>query len=173
MTEAAPASSSSATNVCKRHRFTVCCYDTEMVLLDDDVQRIRDLGFKESYFAADSDDGFKMLKNGVQGRCVFHDGKQCTIYTKRPAGCKLYPVIYDENIDRPVKDRLCPFRSEFDLSLKGKQEVTDVYYGLMQERQHNKTRRGEDASTTFLNSLTHTISRKGKGNGDNRAHIQD
>lgn len=38
LTESAPSSlSSSATNVCKRHRCTVCCYDTEILLLDDDV----------------------------------------------------------------------------------------------------------------------------------------
>ena len=130
-----------------------------MLLLDDDVQRIKDLGFTESYFAVDSDDGFKMLKNGDQGRCVFHDGNQCTIYANRPAGCKLYPVIYDERIDRLVKDRSCPFRTEFDLSLKAKQEITDVYYGLMQERQHNKTRRGKDASTTFNSSDSHDKSK--------------
>lgn len=105
-----------------------------MPLLEEDVQRITDLGFKESFFAASSD-GFKTLKNSSHGRCVFHDGQKCTIYANRPTGCKLYPVVINENMNRPVKDRLCPFRSEFDLSLKAKEEVTEVYLRLMNESQ--------------------------------------
>jgi uncharacterized protein len=109
-----------------------------MLLLDDDVQRIVGLGFEESYFARTSSDGFKMLKNSNLGRCVFHDGKKCVIYPDRPAGCKLYPVIFNENQNRPVKDRLCPFRTEFDLTLEAKQEITDAYFRLMDERQPNR-----------------------------------
>jgi uncharacterized protein len=135
-------SSTGVTNVCKRHHCVSCCYDTEMLLLDDDVRRIKDLGFEESCFAIYSH-GFKMLKNSGQGRCVFHDGKRCTIYENRPAGCRLYPVIYDENTNRPVKDRLCPFRAEFDLSWKAKQQMTDVYHSLMIQRQNNKISQGE------------------------------
>jgi uncharacterized protein len=120
-------------NVCRTHHCVSCCYDTEMPLLDDDVQRIVALGFEESYFTTNSD-GFEVLKNSDQGRCVFHDGKQCTIYANRPAGCKLYPIIFNENLNRPVKDRLCPFRAEFDLSLESKQELTNVYHRLMREK---------------------------------------
>ncbi len=105
-----------------------------MLLLNDDVKRIVGLGFDESYFAIESD-GFKMLKNSSKGRCVFHDGKQCTIYANRPAGCKLYPVVYNEDLNRAVKDRLCPFRTEFDLSSEAKEELDDVYLTLMEERQ--------------------------------------
>ena len=92
-----------------------------MLLTEEDVKRIAGLGFKEQFFATGSD-GFKVLKNSNQGRCVFHDGKQCTIYENRPAGCKLYPVIFDEDLNLPVKDHLCPFRDEFDISSKVKQE---------------------------------------------------
>jgi Fe-S-cluster containining protein len=109
-----------------------------MLLLDEDVQRIVDLGFEESYFARASSDGFKMLKNSSAGRCVFHDGKKCAIYSNRPAGCKLYPVIFDENLNRPVKDRLCPFRAEFDITLEAKQELTELYLKLTGERQGEK-----------------------------------
>jgi uncharacterized protein len=125
-------------NVCRTHHCVTCCYDTEMLLLDEDVQRIVDLGFEESYFARTSSDGFKMLKNSSQGRCVFHDGKLCAIYTNRPAGCKLYPVIFDENLNRPVKDKLCPFSVEFELTLQARQELTDAYLRLMDERQASK-----------------------------------
>jgi uncharacterized protein len=111
-----------------------------MLLLDDDVKRIIGLGFDESYFVRDSD-GFKMLKNSSYGRCVFHDGKQCTIYANRPAGCRLYPIMFDENQNRPVKDRLCPHRSEFDLSLEAKQELTSVYLRLIDEIETNSRKK--------------------------------
>ncbi len=101
-----------------------------MLLLEDDVQRIVSLGFKEGSFAVESD-GFKMLRNSSAGRCVFHDGKQCTIYSNRPAGCRLYPIIFDEDLNHPAKDAFCPYRDEFDLSLKAKRELSDVYLRLI------------------------------------------
>ncbi|MGI0090998.1 MAG: YkgJ family cysteine cluster protein [Nitrososphaerales archaeon] len=121
-------------NVCKAHHCTSCCYGTEMPLLRADVQRLVLLGFKEEFFTVESD-GFKILKNSSHGRCVFHDGKQCTIYPDRPNGCKLYPVIFDEDQNHPVKDELCPFRNEFGLSPRTGQELTDVYTKLIEERQ--------------------------------------
>ncbi len=105
-----------------------------MLLLEDDVQRIVGLGFKEGSFAVESD-GFKMLRNSSKGRCVFHDGKQCTIYPNRPAGCRVYPIIFDEDLNRPVKDKLCPYRDEFDLSLEVRRELADVYLELIDERE--------------------------------------
>jgi Fe-S-cluster containining protein len=126
-------SSTTLKNVCKTHHCVACCYHTEMLLLDEDVRRIIGLGFEKSYFVTSSD-GFKMLKNSSEGRCVFHDGKLCTIYANRPSGCKLYPVIFNENLNRPVKDRLCPYSPEFDLTLEAKQELTDVYLRLMEEK---------------------------------------
>ncbi len=106
-----------------------------MLLLEDDVKRIEGLGFKENYFAVESD-GFKTLRNS-SGRCVFHDGKKCTIYSNRPAGCKLYPIIFDEDLNHPVKDGLCPYRDEFQLSLKAKRELSHVYLKLIDERKAN------------------------------------
>lgn len=123
----------SSKNVCKSHRCVSCCYGTEMLLLEADVQRIVSLGFKEISFTVESD-GFKMLRNSSSGRCVFHDGKQCTIYSNRPAGCRLYPIIFDEDLDHPVKDGLCPYRDEFDLSLEAKRELSGVYPKLIEER---------------------------------------
>jgi len=104
-----------------------------MLLLEADVHRIVGLGFKEGSFAVESD-GFKMLRNGSSGRCVFHDGKQCTIYSNRPAGCRLYPIIFDEDSNHPVKDGSCPYSDEFDLTLKAKRELSGVYPRLMDER---------------------------------------
>lgn len=120
-----------------------------MLLLDEDVRRIVGLGFKEDSFTVVSE-GFKILKN-KKGRCVFHDGKQCTIYSDRPAGCRLYPVILDVDLNKPVKDELCPFRSEFDLSMKAKQELSVVYDKLIKERRINATEVKEKNKTSSRN----------------------
>ena len=102
--------------------------------MDEDVNRILGLGFKQNAFV-NFLDGFKVLKNSSEGRCVFHDGKRCTIYENRPVGCKLYPVIFDEDLNLPVKDKLCPFQDEFDLSSGARNELWAVYMKLNDERQ--------------------------------------
>ncbi len=104
-----------------------------MLLLEEDVKRIAGLGFKEQFFAWGSD-GYKVLKNSSAGRCVFHDGKQCTIYENRPEGCKLYPVVYDEGLMLPLKDELCPYRDEFAMPWKTKVELRNTFQKLVSER---------------------------------------
>jgi hypothetical protein len=103
-----------------------------MILLKDDVQRIVSLGFKEDFFAVEFR-GFRKLRN-YNGRCIFHDGEQCTIYPNRPLGCRLYPVIFDEDLNHPVMDRLCPFRAEFPLSSRARRETSKLYLRLIGER---------------------------------------
>jgi Fe-S-cluster containining protein len=104
-----------------------------MLLLDEDVKRITDLGHEEEFFVILSE-GFKVLKNSRAGRCVFHDGRQCTIYENRPKGCRLYPIILDEDSMSAVRDNLCPYRDEFTLSQKVKRELLEVYPRLVTER---------------------------------------
>ena len=111
----------------------ICCYETEMILLRDDVRRIVSLGFKEDFFAVEFRGFRKLRKNN--GRCIFHDGEQCTIYPNRPSGCRLYPVIFDEDLKHPVMDSLCPYRAEFPLSPKARRETSKLYLRLIGERQ--------------------------------------
>lgn len=108
-----------------------------MILLKDDVRRIVSLGFKEDFFAVEFR-GFKKLRNN-NGRCIFHDGEQCTIYSNRPSGCRLYPVIFDEDLNHPVMDSLCPFRAEFPLSSKARRETSKLYLRLTSERRANSS----------------------------------
>jgi Fe-S-cluster containining protein len=104
-----------------------------MLLLDEDVKRIIALGYDEQFFAKKDSDGFKVLQNSGAGRCVFHDGSQCTIYENRPKGCKLYPIIFDENSMSAVRDKLCPYRNEFSLTQKEKKELWNIYPRLLSE----------------------------------------
>jgi Fe-S-cluster containining protein len=110
-----------------------------MLLSKDDAQRIVSLGFSEDFFAVRFR-GFKKLRNS-NGRCVFHDGEQCTIYSNRPSGCRLYPIIFDENLNRPIMDTLCPSNDEFPLSSKARRESSKLYLKLIGEREPTTPRR--------------------------------
>jgi uncharacterized protein len=123
-------------NVCKNHRCTSCCYDTEMLLLDEDLERISGLGYHPDFFSSATSEGFKVLKNSKEGRCVFHDGTKCTIYENRPAGCMLYPIVFNEDSLSAVKDYSCPFREEFPLSWKAKKQLSNIYPKLLREREN-------------------------------------
>ncbi len=83
-------------------------------MLKDDIERIESLGYKRSLFA-EKRGSFIMLKN-VDGHCVFlnpHTGS-CRIYEKRPLGCRIYPLIYDEEFG-VLLDPECPLASYWAL----------------------------------------------------------
>ncbi|TET58269.1 YkgJ family cysteine cluster protein [Candidatus Bathyarchaeota archaeon] len=93
--------------LCVRHKCAKCCLETRMPLSNHDIKRILKLGYKLEYFAAKTDEGWR-LKND-SGRCVFLIEKRCRIYPHRPEGCRLYPLIYDETLKKVVIDPLCPY----------------------------------------------------------------
>ena len=99
---------------CMRYKCIQCCLETEMPLSNGDIEQIKGLGFDYDYFVV-SRDGQLQLKN-YGGRCVFNDGKQCLIYENRPEGCKLYPIVYDEDKNCAVLDEDCPHRNSFKIS---------------------------------------------------------
>ncbi|MEM4473716.1 MAG: YkgJ family cysteine cluster protein [Candidatus Bathyarchaeia archaeon] len=84
-----------------------CCKKTEMELLNSDVRRLATLGFKPEEFIS-IHEGIPRLKN-VNGFCYFYNvsKRECKIYSKRPLGCRVYPVIYVEGVG-PSIDKLCP-----------------------------------------------------------------
>mgnify|MGYP000029319360 CR=1 FL=1 len=85
-----------------------CCYNTEMPLTREDIERIVKLGFPEKYFV-NYNGQVPKLKN-IEGHCVFLDVRtgKCKIYENRPLGCRLYPLVYDAKEDRVTVDKLCP-----------------------------------------------------------------
>ncbi|OYT40223.1 MAG: zinc/iron-chelating domain-containing protein [Desulfurococcales archaeon ex4484_58] len=92
----------------------LCCYDTQMILLPEDIDDIVKLGYKPEYFIDLSTD-IPRLKN-INGHCVFLDptNNKCMIYGSRPLGCRLYPLIYDLDRDEILVDNLCPRAYEVD-----------------------------------------------------------
>ena len=104
----------------------VCCTETEMLLSQRDIARLVKMGFSRSNFVKIDEQGYAQLKNR-EGYCVFYDREkhQCSVYINRPSGCRVYPVILDED-KGIVLDDICHSRdtiSEREKSLKGKKVI--------------------------------------------------
>jgi hypothetical protein len=89
-----------------------------MLLSKKDIKRLEKKGFSQNQFVQYDNQGYAQLKNR-DGYCVFYDLKnqQCSIYVDRPAGCRVYPVILDEEIGI-ILDNICESRNSITLSEK-------------------------------------------------------
>jgi hypothetical protein len=99
---------------CTIHNCVKCCIETHMPLTRFDIGRISKHGYKIKDFVVK----LKMkrkLKN-VNGRCFFLGDDGCTIYSFRPEGCQLYPLVYNENTGKAVIHDFCPHGYEFKVS---------------------------------------------------------
>jgi Fe-S-cluster containining protein len=78
-----------------------------MLLCARDITRIEKKGYNKDSFVRFDKDGYALLRNR-QGCCVFYNKKerQCDIYASRPLGCRIYPVILDED-KGIVVDEIC------------------------------------------------------------------
>lgn len=81
-----------------------------MPLSEKDVQLLEKAGYRRAEFAYENRNGYVQLRN-KKGYCVFYNREKhvCTVYRRRPAGCRLYPVIYSED-EGVVTDNICPAR---------------------------------------------------------------
>ena len=96
----------------------ICCTETEMLLSKKDIKRLEKKGFSQNLFVQYDRQGYAQLKNR-DGYCVFYDlkNRHCSVYVDRPAGCRVYPVILDEEIGI-ILDDICESRNSITLSEK-------------------------------------------------------
>jgi len=68
-----------------------------MLLSNEDIERLERKGYARKYFAKCDSKGYVTLRN-YRGCCVFYDDekRRCKVYSDRPLGCRIYPVIQDE-----------------------------------------------------------------------------
>jgi Fe-S-cluster containining protein len=93
----------------KCERCGECCKPITK-LTNEDIERIKKIGYKEDHFLA-VDPINKKTRNTlklINGKCVFlteGDGiTYCDIYEHRPENCKNYPFFYDKiKSCKPVK----------------------------------------------------------------------
>jgi Fe-S-cluster containining protein len=104
----------------------VCCTETEMLLSKRDIKRLEKIGFSQSLFVVFDKHGYALLRNR-EGYCFFYDrlNHQCSVYVDRPAGCRVYPVILDED-KGIILDSICESRksiAQSEKNLKGKRVI--------------------------------------------------
>jgi Fe-S-cluster containining protein len=105
-------------------RCGVCCQETDMLLSTKDINRLGKQGYQKDSFARFDKDGYAFLRNR-QGCCVFYNPQErrCNVYSFRPSGCRVYPIIFDEERGIVV-DLICHAQetvTEEDKALKGRE----------------------------------------------------
>jgi Fe-S-cluster containining protein len=97
-----------------------------MLLSKNDIKRLEERGYRQSKFVRYDKQGYATLKNR-DGYCVFYDQtkRRCSEYIDRPSGCKVYPVIVDEE-KGIILDSICESRNtivEQEKMVKGKRVI--------------------------------------------------
>jgi len=97
-----------------------------MLLSKKDIERLEKNGFSQNQFVNYDKKGYAQLKNR-DGYCIFYDlkNRRCSVYVNRPAGCRVYPVILDEETGI-ILDSICQSRktiTQSEKNLKGKRVI--------------------------------------------------
>ncbi|MEM2899858.1 MAG: YkgJ family cysteine cluster protein [Thermoplasmata archaeon] len=104
-------------SVCRTHDCSVCCtVGTDVPLTNKDIERIKELGYKEEFFVEEVK-GWKLLKL-EENTCVFLRGGICSIHKHRPESCRLYPAVFEINTNEVVVDSECVYADEFRITKK-------------------------------------------------------
>jgi Fe-S-cluster containining protein len=98
---------------CMNHKCVKCCLETRMPLSRFDIKKILELGYLLKDFTVKRGKEWR-LRNRF-GRCTFLSEDGCKIYSHRPEGCRIYPLVYDEDAGKAVMHRLCLYRHEFEV----------------------------------------------------------
>jgi uncharacterized protein len=97
-----------------------------MMLSTEDISRLERRGFGRDSFVRFDTEGYALLRNR-QGHCVFYNVQEgrCDVYGSRPSGCRVYPVISDEE-KGIIVDSICRAQatiSEQEKAKRGKRVV--------------------------------------------------
>ncbi|MFC1803089.1 YkgJ family cysteine cluster protein [Thermoproteota archaeon] len=99
---------------CRTQSCSKCCVNTHMPLTRIDIKRISKQGYRYKDFVIRRKRE-RYLKN-LNGRCFFLGDNGCNIYSHRPDGCRLYPLVYNENTSQVVIHDLCQYGNMFKVS---------------------------------------------------------
>ncbi len=120
-----------------------CCKETEMLLSNQDIERLEKRGYARNSFVRFDEQGYATLKN-VGGNCYFFDSDRvtCRERANRPLGCRIYPVMLDE--DRGiVVDDFCSSAKAITEKQKAKRgkDVTKLLKRIDSEAEQRRLRR--------------------------------
>jgi Fe-S-cluster containining protein len=88
-----------------------CCKETEMLLSNEDIERLQRKGYIRDFFVRFDTKRYAILRN-QDGNCVFFDPEKrvCRERASRPLGCRIYPVMHDEDKGIVIDD-ICPAKN--------------------------------------------------------------
>jgi Fe-S-cluster containining protein len=91
-----------------------------MLLSNEDIERLERKGYVRDFFVRLDKEGYAILRN-QNGKCVFLDPEKriCRERKNRPLGCRIYPVMHDEDKGIVVDDA-CPVYSTVTEKQKAK-----------------------------------------------------
>jgi Fe-S-cluster containining protein len=110
-----------------------------MPLTHLDIERISKQGYRFKDFVVKRKREHH-LKN-FDNRCVFLRDNECTIYSLRPEGCRLYPLVYDEKNGKAVIHDFCPYGHEFKFSRDDIENLLFLIKKLTKKEKHIKDAR--------------------------------
>jgi uncharacterized protein len=120
-----------------------CCHETDMLLSKPDINRLEKMGYSQESFVRVDKDGYALLRNN-QGHCVFYSivKQGCMVYSSRPLGCRVYPIIHDEERGIII-DNICHAQETISQSEKARVGKT-VLSLLEQIDEEAKNRRSKN-----------------------------
>jgi Fe-S-cluster containining protein len=91
-----------------------------MLLSDEDIRRLTERGQNPESFVRFDGAGYAMLRNR-QGCCAFYNvgEHKCNVYSFRPSGCRVYPIMSDEE-KGIVIDEICPAKGSISSAEKAR-----------------------------------------------------
>jgi len=91
-----------------------------MLLSNKDIERLERKGYERDFFVRFDKEGYAILRN-LNGVCVFFDVEKrvCRERANRPLGCRIYPVMLDEDKGIVIDD-ICPARNSITEKQKAK-----------------------------------------------------
>jgi hypothetical protein len=116
---------------CMIHGCVKCCIETRMPLSRFDIERISKQGYRFKDFVVKRKRE-RHLKNR-NGRCVFLGDEGCIIYSSRPEGCRLYPLVYNLKNGKAVVHDLCPYGHVFRFSEEDRENLAAFFKKLSKE----------------------------------------
>lgn len=119
-------------NICIKNKCIKCCINTSMILSDKDIEKIHNKGYNINSFVKKKK-GWLKLKNKDR-RCIFHNGKICLIYKYRPEGCKLYPLIFNDEYQIAIIDKDCPYKENFNYTSENIEKLYSLINRVKSER---------------------------------------
>lgn len=119
-----------------------CCEQTEMLLANEDIDRIKTQVTQSRQSFAYLRDGYLYLRNKGE-YCVFLDPqtRRCTIYEIRPMGCRYYPVVYNPFLKKCVIDEDCSNKENIPSNKIGERcPSIEKFILLLEEERNNRLR---------------------------------